>query len=303
MSVHRFKAFPIAFFGHPAIRNCRRIFTDVYPLVSDILWPQSPNNLAGFRKIQVHPKEINPIFQRIDLRLLVQFQTSLAIQLSQIAKELFQIGSVVMDDVAVIHVPPIILASLLVFDVMVNIVDILYRKDLAGLISNRRADLHLRHSRLVAKYDSASAIGVNRVIAPLFTVVGTPQDLTAHPDGPVIKTIAAHICGNGIMGEIVEELSHIYPQDITLRTMIDIISSHILFKLVQCHVLAKAFPAGIVIINQMWFNFLPKHIFAQCTQHDLVLECAGLYFTQNRSANFKLCVMTHLVCSVFHHPL
>lgn len=130
----------------------------------------------------MHTKEIYSVFQRVDLGLFVQLKPSFTIQLSQITKELFQIDSIVMDDVAVIHVPPIILAPLLVFDVMVNIVDILYRKDLAGLISNRRADLHLRHSGLVAKYDSASAIGVNRVIAPLFTVVGTPQDLTAHPD-------------------------------------------------------------------------------------------------------------------------
>lgn len=249
MSIHRFEAFPIAFFGHPAIRNRCRILTDVYPLILDILWPQPPNDFSGFCEIQVHSKEIHPIFQRIDLCLLVQLQPSLTIQLSQITKELFQIGSVVMDDIAVIHVPPVILASLLIFDVMVNIVDILYRKDLAGLISNRGADLHLRHSGLVAKYDSASTIGVNRVIALLFAVVGTPQDLTAHPDGPVIKTIAAHICGNGIVGEIVEELSHIYPKNIALRTMVDIISSHIFLELVQCHVLAEAFPAGIVIID------------------------------------------------------
>lgn len=79
----------------------------------------------------MHTEEIYSVFQRIDLSLFVQLKPSFTIQFSEISKEPFQIRLVVMNDIAIIHISTVVFAPLLVFDVVINGVCILNRKDLA----------------------------------------------------------------------------------------------------------------------------------------------------------------------------
>lgn len=162
-----------------------------------------------------------------------------------------------VDDITIVHISAVVFASLLVFDVVVNSICVLNRKHLAGLIADRRANLHHRKATTIAEHNTASPLIIKSVVAALFVMVGAAEYFTAEPDCPVIKAVPAHISGNHIMRKVVKEFLDVNTKYIASCTVIDEIGPHVPFELIYSHVLPKALSTCVVIVNQVRLDFLP----------------------------------------------